>query len=73
MLTPTTMRLTRTRFRGDPAYLWLAPNGVPFYLQRTLDGRGWSWWRTPEDNAGSRVMPTLDALKAHICAAFQDD
>lgn len=67
------MKLQRTTFRSDPAYLWTAPNGTPFYLQQTYTARKWVWWRGEADHVSSAPFPTLDEIKAHLRQAFEEE
>lgn len=64
-------RLTRCRFGGDPAWRWVAPNGVEFFLTQTRS-RKWVWWREG-DEVSSELFETREAIVAHLAQAFGEE
>lgn len=54
------MKLKYTQLHGDPAWLWIAPNGTP----------KWVWYRGEHDAISSQMFETLDALKDHLAQVF---
>jgi hypothetical protein len=61
--------ITRTRFDGDPAWKWEAPNGATFYLTQTRS-RKWVWWRSAADVVSSEPFDSREALVAYLEKAF---
>jgi hypothetical protein len=62
-------QLKRTTLAGDPAWLWVAPNGTHFYLMQTLGGRSWVARRSA-NAISTPAFNTREALLAEIQRYF---
>lgn len=60
------MKLKRAKLHGDAAWLWIAPNGTEFYLQKCYGSSKWVWCRSERDVVSSEMYNSLQDLKDHL-------